>query len=159
MPLYLQYDTVKKTQNKVIYCYYMLQKKPQTPPWSFHGFESSKFHMIELWNYCQTSLNQMTLLEYSYIPSSAHIAIFITKLFDKREKPSTAILDDLHLFLIVCLKSISPSAALSVVLYPHLSFHLLFFHFFLKPPFLKGAIKQPEMMFVNKSFGGRGMGG
>lgn len=39
-------------------------------------------------------------------------------------------LDDLHLFIIARLKSISPSAALSVVLDPRTSFHLLFFHFF-----------------------------
>lgn len=64
-------------------------------------------------------------------------------------------LDDLHSGLIACLKSISPSAALSVVLYPDLSLHLLFFHFFLHPLFVKGAIKQPETMFVNKSFGER----
>lgn len=67
-------------------------------------------------------------------------------------------LDDLHLFIIARLKSISPSAALSVVLDPRTSFHLLFFHFFFHPPFLKGAIKHPEMMFVNKSFAGKKMG-
>lgn len=68
-------------------------------------------------------------------------------------------LDDLHLFLIACPKSISPPAALSVALYLHLSFHLLFFHFFFHPLVLRGAIKQPETMFVNKSFGERGMEG
>lgn len=62
----------------------------------------------------------------------------------EEEERSRTMLDDLHLFIIARLKSISPSAALSVVLDPRTSFHLLFFHFFLPPSIPKGSHKTPE---------------
>lgn len=62
----------------------------------------------------------------------------------KEEERSRTVLDDLHLFIIARLKSISPSAALSVVLDPRTSFHLLFFHFFLPSSIPKGSHKTPE---------------
>lgn len=68
------------------------------------------------------------------ISSQAQITILYhhiqTILQKKEEERSRTTLDDLHLFLIARLKSISPSAALSVVLDPRTSFHLLFFPFF-----------------------------
>lgn len=77
------------------------------------------------------------------IPSAAHVTILYRRIqTNAHTKPSTAALDDLHLFLIACLKSISPSAALSVALHPRLSFHL--FIFFLFPSSVpKGSYKTP----------------
>lgn len=63
---------------------------------------------------------------------------------EEEEERSRTMLDDLHLFIIARLKSISPSASLSVVLDPRTSFHLLFFHFFLPPSIPKGSHKTPE---------------
>lgn len=73
-----------------------------------------------------------------------HIQTILQKKKKEEEERSRTMLDDLHLFIIARLKSISPSAALSVVLDPRTSFHLLFFHFFLPPSIPKGSHKTPE---------------
>lgn len=60
---------------------------------------------------------------------------YITQTLEEKKHIERAMLDDLHLNLIARLKSISPSAALSVVLNPRLSFHL---YFSFSPSILRG---------------------
>lgn len=81
-------------------------------------------------------------------PSSSHIIILCHQtLWQKRTaKQSHAWRPKIYFFLS------------GLELY-FLFFPLLFFPHPLYPPSMKGAIKQPEMMLVNKSFGGRGIGG
>lgn len=101
-------------------------------------------------------LHEIKWWAWKLIPHHLTSQFYVIKPSDTKEEPSRVITDDLPLFFFCSpsvyffLSSLSPSSS-----YP-------FIFYFSTPPFytpsMKGAIKQPEMMLVNKSFGEEELG-